>query len=137
MSLISEQVEKLRDLAEDVKCENEEDDIVRALQVAADTIETLSIKFASANMERSSAYYNGGWIPVDERLPETSDDVLVTYKSTDDDDNYVSIAISNYREERFGGKPLGFMQWNPPFEYFRGNYNIVAWMPLPKAYEEE
>lgn len=39
-----DQIKELRDLAEDAKCENEEDDIVRALQAAACTIETLSAK---------------------------------------------------------------------------------------------
>lgn len=77
MSMISEQVKELRELAEDYKCENEEDDIVRALQVAADTIEAISAKLQAANMERSTAYYNGGWIPCDTKFPPIFKKVLI------------------------------------------------------------
>lgn len=58
MSLISEQVQELRNLAEDIKCKNKEDNIVKTLQIAADTIEALSVKLASENMKRSKIYYD-------------------------------------------------------------------------------
>lgn len=76
------------------------------------------------------------WIPVAEKLPDSDNDVLITFKSKDEDDDYIDIAISCYREERFGGHPLGYKDWKPPFEYFRGNYVITAWMPLPEPYME-
>ncbi len=87
MSLISEQIQKLRDLADDPEIDmygiKELND---AFKEAADTIEALSAKLASANMERSSAYYNDGWIPVSEKLPDItiedkySEDVLTILK---------------------------------------------------------
>ena len=66
MSMTSELVQELRRLAKShcfygSGC---------TLEMAAKTIEELSEKLAAENMERSSAYYNGGWIPVSERMPE-------------------------------------------------------------------
>ncbi len=125
MSLISEQIQELRNLAEDLKCEYEEDDVVRVLQVAADTIETLSAKLASANMERSSAYYNGVWIPCNERLPEItiedrySEDMLVVLKWYDGDITY---SVGWYNKSGV---------WNEDCE----NCKVIAWMPLPKQYK--
>lgn len=77
------------------------------------------------------------WISVKERLPDTDNDVLITYKSNDEEDDYRNIAISCYREETFGGRPLGVKDWRSPFEYFSGNYDVIAWMPLPEVYMEE
>lgn len=44
--------------------------LITQLHCAADTIEALYAKLQAANMERSTAYYNGGWIPVSVRQPE-------------------------------------------------------------------
>ena len=71
MSVISEQVKELREKAqvfEDSGCAT--NGIVKTFRKAADTIEELSAKLATANIERSTAYYNDGWIPCSERLPE-------------------------------------------------------------------
>lgn len=64
MSIITEQIKRLRKYAGSRKGE-----IADICNDAAETIETLSEKIRTANMERSTAYYNGGWIPVKERLP--------------------------------------------------------------------
>lgn len=45
--------------------------IGKLLNQAADVIEELSAKVAQQNMEKSSQYYNGEWIPVKEKLPES------------------------------------------------------------------
>jgi len=96
MSMISEQVKELRELEEDCKCENEEDEIVRQLQYAVNTREALSAKPQAANMEQDlkeciaevknsdipnpskkkimnvlyERMHKGGWIPFDEGLLE-------------------------------------------------------------------
>ncbi|MEE1352072.1 MAG: hypothetical protein UHM23_08510 [Clostridia bacterium] len=72
MSMITEQVKRLREAAD---FRHTIGDYMTAglHREAADTIETLSAKIQAANMERSSAYYNGGWIPVKERLPERAE----------------------------------------------------------------
>lgn len=128
LSLISEQIQKLRDLADDLEIDmygiRELNDICKE---AADTIETLSAKLASANMERSSAHYNGGWIPVSEKLPEItiedkySKDVLTALKWYDGDITY---SVGWYNKSGV---------WNEDYE----NCKVVAWMPLPNEYEEK
>ena len=54
MSLISKQINELREYA-------------KLINDAADTIEMLSAKLHASQMERSSQYYNDGWVPVDEK----------------------------------------------------------------------
>lgn len=93
------------------------------------------VDIACDNIEKLKK--DNGWVSVKEALPDTNDDVLITYKSNDEEDDYRAIAISCYREERFGGIPLGVKDWQPPFEYFRGNYNVITWMPLPEPFYEE
>lgn len=69
MSMISEQVKYLREF----DCFGT---AKQAMLEAADTIETLSVKLAAANMERSDRYYGGGWIACEDRLPENFEVVL-------------------------------------------------------------
>lgn len=72
MSMISEQINLLRDAA--IRLQTLDlPNTAKEVKEAADTIEELSAKLASANMERSTAYYNDGWIPCSERLPENKD----------------------------------------------------------------
>lgn len=97
MSMIENQISALRDLAELQNISYHKNIINRA----ADTIETLSVKLAVANMERSEAYYNDGWIPCKDRLPEekinpiTRDfcEYQVTFQSDD---------VADVRHYKFG-----------------------------------
>lgn len=66
MSMIQNQIENLRYVAKTF----ENMPIRNLLNQAADTIELLSAKLQAANMERSTAYYNNGWISCNERTPE-------------------------------------------------------------------
>ena len=65
MSLISKQIDDLRDYAK-----SRYGYLAKIINDAADTIELLSAKLSAANMEQSSAYYNGGWMPCSKRLPD-------------------------------------------------------------------
>lgn len=98
------------------------------LREAADVIEELSTKLQAANMERSSQYYNGGWIPVSERLPEDRREVLVTAYWHE---TYQVMMASYYGDG---------LWWCVPFnncgEHMQ-RLNPIAWMPLPPSYQGE
>lgn len=118
MSMITELVERLRTLADIVKdIADNSTDTVKTLREAADTIKVQSAKIHAYAMERSSAYYNGGWIPVSERLPKPYEQVLRTVKS---------------------------IGWNGTFHIHVDlgsicpiDTDVIAWMPLPKPYEPQ
>ena len=79
---------------------------------------------------------NDGWIPVQDKLPEDDVDVLITYADIDDE-NYTDICITTYGYAYLGGNKLDFKEWRSPFEYFRSNYKVIAWQPLPEPYRPE
>ena len=88
MSMISEFVKELREkLALFSKSDFAVAGIAKDYKEAADIIEELSAKLASANMERSEQYYKdipdtnvGKWIPVSEKLPDPETEVIVLAK---------------------------------------------------------
>ena len=120
MSMTSKQIDELRAYAKDRKGE-----LAKLINDAADSIEMLSAKLHASQMERSSQYYHGGWIPCSERLPKDEQNVLVTYKTTD------KIHPCQYHDD--GSR-------NPWYSYIdqcRAHMNVVlAWMPLPEPYRE-
>lgn len=78
------------------------------------------------------------WIPVTERLPEEDKEVLISYryKEGEGDTSHVKIDITSYGQMYFGGNKVGKTKhWRAPFEYFESNYEVIAWMPLPKPYK--
>lgn len=79
-------------------------------------------------------HMNDGWIPVQDKLPEDDVDVLITYA---DDENYTDICIATYGYAYLGGNKLDFKEWRSPFEYFKTNYKVIAWRPLPEPYQAE
>lgn len=80
MSMISELVKNLKELADFHNVNANLSYAERKLvEQAADTIEALSAKLSAANMERSEAYYGGGWKPISEYDREKYDWVLIKY----------------------------------------------------------
>ena len=92
------------------------------------------IKEACKNIIRN--HVNDGWIPVQDKLPEDDVDVLITYADIDDE-NYTDICITTYGYAYLGGNKLDFKEWRSPFEYFKTNYKVIAWRPLPEPYKQE
>lgn len=81
-------------------------------------------------------HMNDGWIPIQDKLPEDDVDVLITYADIDDE-NYTDICITTYGYAYLGGNKLDFKEWRSPFEYFKTNYKVIAWRPLPEPYRPE
>ena len=65
---------------------------------------------------------NGGWIPVEREL---------------DDERETGIDITTYGDATLGGNKLDYKEWRNPFPYFKGNYKVIAWRPLPDPYRPE
>lgn len=79
MSMTSELIKRLRLYAKtytEPPLGREVDGTPELLRKAANTIEELSLKLHNSQMERSSQYYNGGWISVTERLPGDDEEYL-------------------------------------------------------------
>ena len=118
MSLISEQVKRLREYASDRRGE-----IADICNDAADTIEELSTKLHAANMERSSAHYHRGWIPVSERLPENQSLILTT------------VQIPGREPKVRSGVYHSGLFSNDNGDVWRNtDSEVKAWMPMPEPY---
>ena len=117
MSLISKQIDELRAYAKDRKGE-----LAKPINDAADTIEMLSAKLHASQMERSSQYYHGGWIPVSEKAHPTKEG---KYLVTDDAGGMATVDIDD------------FMYCDDGSGMWLCSQNVTAWMPLPEPYREE
>lgn len=119
---INEQVKELREIAENFN-EWEYNRFYDAISRAADTIESLSAKLQTENTERSTACCNGGWIPCSERLPEEYGSYLVTYFTSEiENEKCVSVFVFDDMQKKF-----------PTAK----GINIIAWQPLPEPYKPQ
>ena len=137
MSLTSKQIEELRAYAADRKGE-----LAKLINDAADTIELLSAKLHASQMERSSQYYHGGWIPVGERLPEVHESgnsfsgiymqsVPVLVYGICEGEKNAQFHVVTYCDDLDGTT-----YWSTELDALTIT-KVTAWMPLPELYREE
>lgn len=124
MSMISEQVNKIRKVAKCVYLATDKEvagDISSTLNQAADTIEALSAKLAVANMENG-----GGWISCEDRLPPQPKENPI-FEGKPLELYLVSVKNTDYAFRAF---------WNGKFfaDGFSKLQNVEAWQPLPEPY---
>ncbi|MDO4313996.1 MAG: DUF551 domain-containing protein [Eubacteriales bacterium] len=67
------------------------------------------------------------WIPVTERLPDTDDYIMVSFK------NYMFPDIARYEKDEDGG---AFYPGDEEKSYVQYGLFVNAWMPLPEPYKE-
>ena len=74
-----------------------------------------------------------GWIPVSERLPEEDGTYLVTFK------NGIKVCMVGYGScaRTVLGYPIGHGWYSLEEAQYYAEDSIIAWMPLPKPYEED
>ena len=123
MSMITDLIDRMRGQKTDSGTKH-------LLEEAAETIEILSEKLMTPAMERSTQYYNGGWIPCEDKLPEVdkrgfSENVLVYL------DSFPYFDVCFYRNKDRSGY---WVIWDNGIQIDR---NVVAWMPLPERYKKE
>lgn len=100
------------------------------LNQAADTIEELSAKVARQNMERSSQYYGGGWIPCSERLPEIT---VIGYGDSKIYSEDMLVALRWYDGDIT--TETGWYNRNGKWSNDSKTCKVIAWQPLPPKYE--
>lgn len=115
---ISEQVRELRETSDGIDTYSDMREysglsIAVMLNEAADTIESLSEKLQSENMERPAEDF-GGWIPCSEKLPMESKEVICFFK-----DGTISACMLIYN--RFHGKMYSY-----------DVSDALCWKPLPE-----
>ena len=140
MSLTTKQINELRAYAKDRKGE-----LAKLIADAADTIEVLSAKLHASQMERSSQYYHGGWIPCQERLPEEDGDYLVLYYTPSAYKPYYTYDVTSfandlYRIDKYDfsdkKEQKGWYYCDQEYGFCEDN-SVYAWMPLPEPLREE
>lgn len=92
-------------------------------------------------------YMNDGWISVDERMPEEHEEGTDIYdKNTlavmDTEyhmvSNLVNVTVYDYENEKyFVGADCTFDGEWCNFGLVTGNYEVIAWRPLPEPYRPE
>ena len=80
------------------------------------------------------------WISVKDRLPEEDGEYLVTKRDCFEDKLYVDLlAFTNHIDRiyfEYSEHDRGFLDCDGEGGWYEAT-NVVAWMPLPEAYEGE
>lgn len=96
------------------------------------------LRKAEIFIDEVAAEYNSGWIPCSERMPDEYGDYLVAWKplhmSAEDIIRKVGRAIPHYYEI-VEYDPDDEELWIGSIEQAQGEYEIIAWQPLPSPYQ--
>lgn len=93
--------------------------------------ETITEQFCLDIDEQPTATPEPNWIPVTERLPETTDAVLTTYIVNGDRSRRYVEESSYYGSDG---------SWCSPWDEYREvgtNIEVIAWMPMPAPWKGE
>lgn len=93
-------------------------------QVANDTAEAF-IEAYKECQDIIRKHMNDGWIPIEEKLPEDNNYILLSFS------NYTLPAIGRYEEDSVGG---AFYLGDEDQGCTRIGLFVNAWQPLPEAY---
>ena len=100
---------------------NKKDELIERLAAYEDT------GLTPEEIERLKKQHR--WIPVEERLPEKDDFVLVTVSGTYNHLTFSdALQLASYTEDD-GWFIESYPEWDDP--------NVIAWMPLPEPYQWE
>ena len=90
-------------------------------------------------VKQEAEKYNNGWISCSERLPEEYGDYLVAWKplhmSAEDIIKKVGRAVPHFYEI-VEYDPDDEALWIGSIEQAHGEYEIIAWQPLPKPFQK-
>lgn len=88
------------------------------------------LNFAKEIVQEVAEEYNGGWIPCSERLPQESELVIIYAESIARGGSIMVVAclhngfwFAQTSSDTFGLTGIG-------------QFNVIAWQPLPQAYKE-
>lgn len=72
--------------------------------------------------------YDGGWIPVDERLPEEGEKILYDMQLVTLEDGEVCLGVYRNQENEWWTRRQQGEEW------YTNKHDVVAWKPLPEPY---
>lgn len=107
--------------------------------------ELLAYRETGLTPEEITALKKTRWIPVTERMPEEHESIFAKFKGTDEWDDHMFMTRSDYVlvtfENNCGEKRVGKSctyegDWKQS-EFLNRNEKIIAWMSLPKPYEQK
>lgn len=87
----------------------------------------ITVEDAVKIVNQEAAEYNNGWIPVEKRLPENDNYILLSFE------NFSIPIVGRYEEDENGG---AFCVGDESETCVSQDLFVNAWQPLPKPYQK-
>lgn len=130
MSMLSHQIEQLKDLQHRMKTSDKHNPTDwNLINGAIDTIESLSAKLSVANMERSERYYGGGWIACESRLPQNSETGIYDMQLVTLDNGDVCLGVYRNDDKEW------LTRMSDGETLYTNEHKVLAWQPLLQPYK--